>query len=216
MIIFVINAYPERALKYDARYTMFPATLAKDVLDSDKSQYSFYWNISDKLKSNIVACSMSHKRCLKYIVDNKLDECIIIEDDAVIDFSRVDEIKEYKDFTYIGGDIRPPLLKDDNKDFRDKKRKMIIPDGLNKIDTDKFVILGAFGYYIPRYQVSERLLSFIPVNNLEKAIDVEFKKLQKTKVIRDFHYPPLVTLNLEEAKTGFSASQMTLTTFNEY
>ena len=45
---------------------------------------------------------MSHKKCLQNIIDNKLNEILIIEDDAVIDFERLDDLKEYKDFTYIG------------------------------------------------------------------------------------------------------------------
>ena len=121
MKVFVINAYPERTNKYDDRYTMFPAVLAKDVTESDCDKYSFYWNISSKLRNNIVACSMSHKKCLQNIIDNKLNEILIIEDDAVIDFDRLDELKEYEDFTYIGGDIRPPLLKDD-KSFNSSRR----------------------------------------------------------------------------------------------
>ncbi len=214
MKVFVINAYPERRNKYDERYTMFPAVLSKDVEESDCDKYSFYWNISSKLKHNIVACSMSHKKCLEHIVINKLNEIIIIEDDAVIDFERLDELKEYNDFTYIGGDIRPPLLKDDSK----FKKEMIISNvGKNQIDTDRFVILGCFGMYIPTWNVAKMIIENIPVNTKEKAIDVEMKKLQKKELIKYYHYPAISTLYLEDAKTGFSASQMKkLTTFSHY
>tara|TARA_R110001592_G_scaffold305098_2_gene577700 strand:- start:1875 stop:2519 length:645 start_codon:yes stop_codon:yes gene_type:complete len=214
MKVFVINAYEERRNKYDERYTMFPAVLAKDITNEDCKDYSFYWNIKDKLRNNIVACSLSHKKCLEHIVHNKIDRSIIIEDDAIIDFSRLDELKEYKEFTYIGGDIRPPLLKDD-KDF---KKEMIISNvGKNKIDTDKFVILGCFGMYLPDWEIAKMIIDNIPVNTKEKAIDVEMKKLQKKELIKYYHYPAISTLYLEDAKTGFSAPQMKkLTTFSHY
>lgn len=214
MKVFVINAYPERRNKYDDRYTMFPAVLAKDVTESDCNKYSFYWNISSKLKHNIVACSMSHKKCLQNIIDNKLNQILIIEDDAVIDFDRLDELKEYKDFTYIGGDIRPPLLKDDKEFDKQMINKQV---GLNQIDTDRFVILGCFGMYLPRWEIAEMIINNIPVNPKEKAIDVEMKKLQKKGLINYFHYPAISTLYLEDAVSGFSAPQMKkLTTFFHY
>ena len=54
-------------------------------------------------------------------------------------------------FVYVGGDMRPPLIKDD-KTFQ---KSMIIKNvGLNTIDTDKFRILGCFGYFIPNKKVS--------------------------------------------------------------
>ncbi len=89
--------------------------------------------------------------------------------------------------------------------------------GKNKIDTNRFVILGCFGMYIPTWNVAKMIIENIPVNIKEKAIDVEMKKLQKKELIKYYHYPAISTLYLEDAKTGFSASQMKkLTTFSHY
>ena len=71
--------------------------------------------------------------------------------------------------------------------------------------------------YIPSWKIAKMLIDNIPVNNKEKAIDVELKKLQKKKLINYYHYPAISTLHLEDAKTGFSAQQMNkLTTFYNY
>lgn len=205
MSIFVINAYEERTQKYDERYTLFPATLAKNVTDEDMHNYAFIHSTKDKLKRNICACSLSHKRLLKKIIDDKLNKVIVIEDDAVIDFSRIDELNNCIDFTFIGGEINPPKFTKEFTNFNKHNIKHI--NGLNKIKPEEFIILGTHGYYIPTYEVAEKILHNLPFNNKDKAIDLEYKKLQKAQIIQSYVYPAISYLIPEEANKGFSAER---------
>jgi GR25 family glycosyltransferase involved in LPS biosynthesis len=116
--VFVINAYEQRKDKYlnDDRYTLFEAIHWTDVTDEMLKNYHFRWNAKEELKKKICACSESHLACLKHIYDNKIDNAIIIEDDAVLNFDRLNELDDIKEFCYIGGMFFPPLIKD-KKDF---------------------------------------------------------------------------------------------------
>ena len=213
MNILVVSAYEDRREKYDNNYTIIQGIWWEDVRESDLKPYHFYWNARLEHKKKVVACSMSHKKAIQYIIENDLKNTIIIEDDAIVDLSRLEELKDYDEFVYVGGDMRPPLNKDD-KTF---DKSMIIKSiGLNTIDTDKFRILGCFAYFIPNKNVAIMIINSIPSNNKERAIDVEFTKLQKKKLIKYFHYPPLGTLYMPEALQGFNAKLMKLSDFSHY
>lgn len=213
MNILVVSAYEDRREKYDNNYTIIQGIWWEDVRESDLKPYHFYWNAKDSHKKKVVACSMSHKKAIQYIIENDLKNTIIIEDDAIVDLSRLEELKDYDEFVYVGGDMRPPLIKDD-KTF---DKSMIIKSiGLNTIDTNKFRILGCFAYFIPNKNVAIMIINSIPSNNKERAIDVEFTKLQKKGLIKYYHYPPLGTLYMPEALKGFNAKLMKLSDFSHY
>lgn len=201
MTIFVINAYPERREKYDDNYTLFPAVLADNVSDGDMKGYNFLPTTKDKLKRNIVACSMSHKNLMRHIVDKKLYNSFIIEDDAILNLDELYKVAECESFTYIGGDVMPPKMNMKNW-VNDIKHE----EGLNIINPKKFIIMGGHGYYIPSPEVAMTILDNIPFNNCEKAVDIEFKKLQKAEIIKHYIYPAISTLVVEEANKGFSAT----------
>jgi len=207
MNIFVICAYHERKQKYDDRYTIYPALWWEDIPQDMVDLFHFRYNAKDELKKKITACSMSHLNLLSKIVEEKLEKVIILEDDAIVDFDRLDELEKCKGFTYIGGDVRPPLLKNDNH-FDKTKIKHV--NGLNTINTDDFVILGGFGYFIYHWKDAQDILNRLPYYDKYRAIDVMYKHLQKEKVITDYIYPPLVKLYMPDALSGYSAKQMKL------
>ena len=212
--ILVVSAYPERQEKYDHNYTIIPAIWWEDITDDQLLPYQFYYNARKEHRKKVVACSLSHKKAIQHIIDKKLTNTIIIEDDALVDLDRLDELKDYTEFTYIGGDIRSPKLKDD----RSFDKSMIIKhNGKNEINTKEFRILGAFGYYIPNLSTAKMIIENLPVDNKEKAFDVELCKLQKKKYIKYYHYPPLSKLYMKDALTGFNAKAMRLNdNFSEY
>ena len=214
MNILVVSAYEDRREKYTDEYEIISGVWWEDIQELDLKPYHFYWNAKDSHKKKVVACSKSHKKAIQYIIDNDLKNTIIIEDDAIVDLSRLEELKGYDEFVYVGGDMRPPLIKDD-KTF---DKSMIIKNvGKNVIDTDKFRILGCFGYFIPNKQVATMIINSIPCNNKERAIDVEFTKLQKKGLIKYYHYPPLGTLYMPEALKGFNSKAMKLSSnFSHY
>jgi hypothetical protein len=203
--VFVISAYEDRKDKYldDDRYTIWPALHWTKVTDDMLEKYHFRYNCKVDLRRKICACSESHLACLKHIYDNKIDKCIIIEDDAIIDFNRLKELDDIKEFCYIGGMFFPPVLKD-KKDFE----KPHFEIGLNIIDSERFVIHNAHGYYIPNYKLIPPLMR--QTHRKRRAIDVELKQHQLRKEIEYFIYPAISTLHIEDSKKGFTWSSYKL------
>jgi GR25 family glycosyltransferase involved in LPS biosynthesis len=210
MRIFVVNAYPERRSKYDDRYEIYDAVWWEDLTDEDITDYYLRYNAKTDLRKKVVACSKSHKNLLMKIIKEDLKNVVIIEDDAIIeDFERLKELEEVNEFCYIGGDITSPLLKN-MKDFKSNGEKDNLRfefiKGINQINPKEFKIGQTCGYYIPNSKVAQHILSNIPVNDKERAIDNEYMYLQKRGVINYFIYPALSVLNVEEARKGFTYS----------
>ena len=201
--IFVISINKERQKKYiDPRYTIFQGVNGKEELDIDwiNETYNFYWNAGDKIKYSIAGCSESHIKCMEHIRDNKINNAIVIEDDALLDLNRLEELDEIDDFCYIGG--RFVHYKNINKIIDKNKIRDKLNKGINKIDEKIFNILNFHGYYIPKYELVDKLL--IKQYTKRRAIDVEFKLQQRKKIITDFIYPAISILHLPDAKNGFT------------
>jgi len=212
MKIFVISAYPERRTKYDDRYTIFDAYTPKDITDEIYDKYYFRYNAKPLYRKKVIGCAESHKKVLKIIIEEDLKETIILEDDAILDVSRIGELKGMNEFCYIGGDIVALTLNKYNE-FRKTKKEDIrqsLQQGINTIDIENWRLAHACGYYIPNKEVAQQILNSIPNLNKCRAIDVEYMSLQKKRKISKFIYPALVTLDIDEAKKGFNFSQYKL------
>jgi len=212
MKIIVISAYPERRTKYDDRYEIFEAYTPKDITQEVYDNYYFRYNAKPLYRKKVIACAESHKKVLQKIIDDDLKGTIIIEDDAIMDFTRIEELKGLDDFTYIGGDIVALTLNKYN-DFRKNQKEDIrqsLNTGINNIDIDNWRLAHACGYYIPNKEVAQRILASIPVYDKCRAIDKEYMLLQVEKKISQFIYPAIVTLQMEEAKKGFNFSSYKL------
>ncbi len=208
MKVFVINAYTDRREKYDDKYELFPAIWWETIDDELLSKYHFRYNAKIPFRKKVIACAESHKNMLKHIISNNLKEVVIIEDDCIIeDFSRLEELKTLNDFTYIGGDITSLTLNKSNA-FRKTKEhvRQSLKLGINKIDITNWRIAHACGYYIPNKEVAKKILDLIPVYTKGRAIDKEYMMLQEKKIIKDFIYPAISTINIKEANTGFNFS----------
>lgn len=209
MKVYVINGYPDRKEKYDDRYTIFPAIWYENITDDILEKYYFRYNAKKDYRKKVVACAESHKKMLNEIISKDLKQVVIIEDDAVInDFSRLEELKDINDFTYIGGDITSLTLSKSNE-FRKTKKEYVresLKLGMNTIDISKWRLAHACGYYIPNKEVAERVLNLMPYYDKCRAIDKEYMMLQEKKIIKDFIYPAIVTLDIGDAKKGFNYS----------
>jgi len=208
----VISAYPERRTKYDDTYTIFDAYTPKDITNEIYDNYYFRYNAKPLYRKKVIACAESHKKVLKIIIEEDLKETIILEDDAILDVSRIGELKGMNEFCYIGGDIVALTLNKYNE-FRKSKKEDIrqsLQQGINTIDIENWRLAHACGYYIPNKEVAQQILNSIPNLNKCRAIDVEYMSLQKKRKISKFIYPALVTLDMDEAKKGFNFSQYKL------
>ena len=210
MRVFVVSAYENRKYKYDERYELYPAIWWEDVKDEEVAEYHFRHNAKMEYRKKVVACSLSHKRLLKKIIDEDLKKVVIIEDDAIIEkWDRLNELENVKEFTYIGGDITSPLLKD-MKEFKEgggkENARYCCQKGINTIDPKIFRIGQTCGYHIPNADVARMILSNLPNGSKERAIDNEYMSLQKKGNITKFIYPAIATLFIKEAKEGFTFS----------
>ena len=197
--VFVINISDERWEKYkdDDRYIRFKGCNGKEELSLEdiNEKYHFYWNAKDNHKYGVAGCSESHLRLIDHIKQNKIHNAIVLEDDALLDFDRLEELDNVKGFCYLGGWMRGPVLTK-QKDFV----KPQFEKGLHTIDTEKFVITHCSAYY---YETPETAEAWgWHQYQKRRAIDVEFVNIQKRDKNVQFLYPPLSVLYLPDANNG--------------
>ncbi len=198
--IFVINISDERWERYkdDERFNRWIGCDGQK-LDAKfvEQNYVCMWNAREKHKRSVAGCSESHLSLLRHIYENQIDDVLILEDDTVIDFDRLSELKDIKEFCYLGGRFQGSSLKH-------KPHTGILFDGLNTINPSTFTITGGHAYYIPTYDIAESLYINIMTRTKRRAIDAEFRRLQKGGKIKKFIYPAIVELYLPHANNGFT------------
>lgn len=208
--IFVININVQRWKKYSENtsniYNRFEGVDGTQ-LDLEKyNHYVFYWNKNEKSKRSTIGCAESHLSMMKYIYENKINNVIVIEDDALIDFSRLNELDDVKGFCYVGGRFQSPILKNDKVFQKEFNKEIFLTQKLNTINPEEFIITGGHGYYFEKYNVAKDIFDDIQSQKRQRAIDVEFKRIQKnnSQLISQFIYPAISTLHLPDAQQGFT------------
>ena len=208
MKVFVINVSDERWEKYkaDTRYTRFKGVVGKELDLEAYDKYVFYHNKNESSKRGAIGCTESHMSLMKYIYENQINNCIVIEDDALIDFDRLDELKDIKGFCYIGGRLQAPILKNDKVFQKEFNKEIFSTQKLNKINPQEFVIVGAHGLYFENYNVAKDIFDDIQSQKRRRIIDVELKRIQKKRpeLINQFIFPAISTLYLPDAENGFT------------
>jgi GR25 family glycosyltransferase involved in LPS biosynthesis len=200
--IFVINISDERWERYkdDERFTRWKGVDGRQLdMDFINENYTLMWNANESHKRSVAGCGESHLSLLRHIYENQINNVLIVEDDTIIDFDRLSEIKDIKKFCYLGGRFQSPQLK--KKLCREN---ISVENGLNKININHFTITGGHAYYIPTYDIAESLYINIMSRTKRRAIDAEFRRLQKGNKITDFIYPAIVELHLPTAMNGFT------------
>ena len=203
--IFVINISDER----------FNRWIGKDGRDFDmefvNNHYINMWNARELHKRCVAGCSESHLSLLQHIYENKINDVIILEDDVDIDFDRLDILKDVNEFCYLGGHFQGRTLKH-------KAHTGLLFEGVNTITPFTHTIAGAYGYYIPTYDIAESLYINIMSKVKRRGFDCELRRLQKGDKIRKYIYPAIVELYLPVAQTGFScqSSNFKLTDSKKY
>jgi len=154
-----------RAEKFkQSDYIRWRATSREEVSDDlDKKMISYY-NYPEKAHMGRCGCFQSHISLLEHIVKNKLNDVLIVEDDAV----QVSELPtDYpKDsLIYVGGFLH-------NKRMTDNKKVIIkSTDGLNNLP-DEYRILMTLSYIVPTWELAEDILKKILSLKRYRAIDV--------------------------------------------
>ena len=194
MKIFVINL--DRAtdrwsyFKDDERFIRWSATDCNDLNDNHpifKDMVS-YWNISPQEHKAKCGCYLSHTNLWRYIVQNKLNDILILEDDAELVGEIPDSSKLPQDgFTYLGGLIF-------NKKITQGPKKVELNEGINHVNNEDFRMIMLVSYYIPHYSIAEKMLKATTERGRPRAIDT---MVYKTETNQYLYYPaPFIERNI--------------------
>ena len=165
---FVINLErcSDRMNNYDDSHTRWIATDYVDLKGSAliKKMISYHTIRDTPQHLAKCGCYRSHTLLWRYIIDNKLNGTMILEDDAC----RVGDLPEelpQDGITYLGGFFYQKQMSNN------KKIQHISVNGINKLDKDKMRILMTMAYYIPTWEIAKKMLEDVDKPRI-RAIDV--------------------------------------------
>ena len=192
MLTFIINLddSKSRMEKYNLDYFHRWRATPRDEIHKfiDEKMISYY-NLPRPSHLGKCGCFTSHMKLYEHIVYHKLNDVLILEDDAV----KVNDIPfQYPTdgITYVGGFIA-------NKKMTDTKKDIILStDGINKIDKNKKRILMTMSYIIPTWEIAEELLYQINSLDRYRAIDV---LLGNININTYYNYPASFIESAEES-----------------
>ena len=109
-------------------------------------------------------CFCSHMELYHYIVDNQLNKCLILEDDAVL---VKDVPTEYPEdgIIYLGGFFHHQKMMDNSP------VKITMKDGINYLDS-KYRILMTMSYIIPKWEICKEIIDMVEMKTRYRAIDI--------------------------------------------
>mgnify|MGYP003652648355 FL=1 len=181
-IKYVINLKRDKEkLKHHKGIMRFDAVDGKknSLQEIQDSKFYMRYNTKENKVKGAYGCLKSHMNLLQYIVDEKLNDICVLEDDSTSDFSIPDELKKTDHITYVGGwrvnlkmkDIKKPVLEH-------------LKDGINKMENSR--VLTTRAYYIPKWEAAKDLLEFINNKKVWKAIDI-----MMSEFVKHLYYPAL-------------------------
>ena len=169
---FVINLDRclDRMESFDDSYTRWSATDYKDLGDNHPifDKMILYHSIRNTNQHKAkCGCYLSHTNIWRYIILNKLNNTLIVEDDAEQVMPLINDLPR-DSFTYLGGFFHNKKMTDNTK------INIINKEGINLLDKDKYRILMTLAYYIPTWEIAEKMLEGVRGGRRERirAIDV--------------------------------------------
>mgnify|MGYP001029124340 FL=1 len=179
---YVINMrHDKEKMKHHKGVQRWEAVIGKHInIDLVKSSQLYCrHNTKDAKVQGMYGCLQSHLGLLKYIVDEKIDDICILEDDSTSDFIIPNEVRTADHITYLGG-WRVNLKMKDIKKPMDETLK----DGINHLKNSR--VLTTRAYYIPKWKNAEDLLNYIKDKKVWKAYD-----LMMSEYVKHLYYPAL-------------------------
>lgn len=176
-----------RRSKLNYKYQLFKGVLGKDCPEWIKNKMTHRKNISEKAKLGKLGCWASYAKILQKIVDEKIDNSLILEDDCI-------KIRDFElehlgnEPIYLNGLFHHPTnyAKRNKKWVKDLKSNIQLNDGINKINYNKYRITGTLGIFIPKSFQAQKILDKLKACKSYTAIDCQ---LVKNKIIEYFYYP---------------------------
>lgn len=212
--IFVINLRKDKdkwsKYKNDKRYMRYSACNGLEMSKANPfyDRYQIMWNAGDRKKKCGAGILNSHMSIISKIVKQKINKALVIEDDAVVNFKKLQSINLDKlpqdSVIYFGGTLHPPdSFK--NKTWKHSKAIKSLTSGINKIDSTKYRILGGHGYYFPTWETAKKLIDIFDKKEKLRGLDTEMVKLQRKGIIKYLYYPAISYLDMKDAKKGVHA-----------
>ena len=175
MRIFVINCEgsEDRWKHYsDNKYERWLGTHWKELPDGDLrfNKMVSYHNINPNEHKAKVGCLVSHTNLWRYLITNKMNNILVLEDDAVT-VKDIPENLPLDGVTYLGGLIW-------SQKTMDGPKKMALSEGIYLVDD--FKILMTMSYYIPSWEIAKELLDYVESQKRYRAIDIMMTKSPTT------------------------------------
>ena len=161
---FVINLdkRKERMEHWDSSWTRWSAVdgmeLPNDhwLVHNMISYYNITGGIHGRHHRGKVGCSLSHISLIEYIVENKIDDVVICEDDAEQINEMPTDLFMADSITWLGG-----FFVNIPRHLGHITERLDFPTGLNMVDKNKMRILCLHAYYIPTWQVAKNILDWL-------------------------------------------------------
>jgi len=157
----------DRMESFDDSYTRWSATDYQDLPHNHPifNKMISYHSIRNTNQHNAkCGCFLSHTNIWRYIVTNKLNNTLIVEDDAEL-VNDLPPSLPTDSFTYLGGFFHNKKMTDNTKINIESK------EGVNLLDKDKYRILMTLAYFIPTWEVCKKMLEAVDKDRI-RAIDV--------------------------------------------
>ena len=153
-----------------------------------KDKFSFRYNIKEKKKTAIENTFASHLNILKYIIDNKLNNVIVNEDDAFLD-GDLNALKDLKEATLLGGTLRHPSNWAKDTNWR-KVNNIKLKVGVNTIDYSKYRWTQIYSVYYPVWEEAKRIYDSVVGSDKYKHYDIF---IAEKRLIKKLYYPSIFT-----------------------
>lgn len=200
MKIFVISLDNEegeqRRSLLNYNYEWFKADTFTDAPDWIKEKFKCMYNCKEDLKKSKIGCLSSHLKVIKHIIDNKLNDIIVCEDDAILKNPYVAEganlmietLKcEIGSPILLTGVIHHPTSWAKDKEWK-KSNDINFELGINEIDYSKFRWTNTGAIYYPSWEELNDIWDFAVMCDNLKSIDTFLCNYQ---MISHLHYPSI-------------------------
>ena len=197
MRIFVINLDKSvdrwEHYKNDEKFERWSATSKEDVKEWDSEKMISYHNIHPDQHLAKCGCLKSHLNILSYIITNRMNDVLILEDDALVgDLSELDKLPE-NGVTYLGGYTA-------HKKMTQGPLSLSFSDKINKINNEKFRVLTTMAYYIPTHYVAGSLYHEILSRKRWRAIDVMLGEIKSVPFYLYYPAPVIERKNVSQIR----------------
>ena len=172
-------------------YNLFNGIEGGDCPDWIQARMKHRSNIKNKNKMGKLGCWASYATLLQKIINEKINDVLILEDDCIQVYSDSDYLPPLGDKPiYLNGFFHHPTnYTKRTKDWiRDVKKTLRLKEGINKIDWDKIRIVGTWGVFIPKWQQAYKILFKLANSKTYTTVD---SQLSKHHIIDRFYYPSL-------------------------